>query len=234
MGRPQKITKGIQVEVNTEDVKRLKIYWGSKVSRGYFGWAIPIDDGRTRVGVMTDGNALEGLKNILEEVGPYTNICSDIGKVKRRGISFGTISKSYSERVIAVGEAAGLVKTTTGGGIYYGLISAEMASKVIKEAFQKEDFSAKFLSKYEKLWGRDLGREIRFGRYFHKFYSRLNDNSIDTLFDAAKKDGLLPFISENGKFDWHKNALVKVLKSPNLRKALLWEGVNKAKAKMAL
>jgi len=81
-------------------------------------------------------------------MGPYTNLCTDIGRIKRRGISFGTISKSYSDRVIAVGEAAGLVKTSTGGGIYYGLISAERASNVIKEAFQKKDFSAKSLYKY--------------------------------------------------------------------------------------
>lgn len=37
MGRPKKITKGIQIEVIAQDVKRLQIYWGSKVSNGYFG-----------------------------------------------------------------------------------------------------------------------------------------------------------------------------------------------------
>ena len=234
MGRPKKIIKGIQVEVQAEDVNQLQIYWGNKVSNGYFGWAIPLHDGRTRIGVMTDGDAMEGLNNILKEVGQYTNICNDIGRIKRRGISFGTISKSYSDRILAVGEAAGLVKTTTGGGIYYGLISAEMASNVIQEAFQKTDFSAKFLSKYEKLWKKELENEIKFGEYFHKFYSKLSDSSIDTLFDAAKKDGLLSFISQEGKFDWHRNAIVKILRSPNLRKVLLWESINSAREKIAL
>lgn len=234
MGRPEKITKGIQVEVRAEDVKRLQIYWGNKVSNGYFGWAIPLHDGRTRIGVMTDGNAIEGLNALLKEVGSYTNICNDTGRIKRRGISFGTISKSYSDRILAVGEAAGLVKTTTGGGIYYGLISAEIASKVIIEAFHKNDFSTKFLSKYEKLWKKELENEIKFGKYFHKFYSKLSDSSIDKLFDAAKKDGLLSFISERGKFDWHKNAVVKILRSPNLRKELLWNSINTAKEKIAL
>lgn len=234
MGRPNKITKGIQVEVVAENVKRLMIYWGSKVSNGYFGWAIPLQDGRTRVGVMTDGDAREGLKNLLEEIGPYTNLCENSGRIKRRGISFGTISKSYSERVIAVGEAAGLVKTTTGGGIYYGLISGEIASKVIIEAFKQNNFSEKFLSRYENMWRKELGREIKFGRYFHKFYSKLNDNSIDSLFDAAKKDGLLNFISKKGKFDWHQNTVIKILRSPNLRKALLLNGINSAREKLAL
>lgn len=105
---------------------------------------------------------------------------------------------------------------------------------ISKEAFQKGDFSASFLSKYEKLWKNELGNEIKLGKYFHKFYSKLSDNSIDTLFDAAKKDGLLSFISEQGKFDWHKNAVLKILKSPNLRKALLWESINNAREKIAL
>lgn len=65
------------------------------------------------------------------------------------------------------------------------------------------------------MWRKELGREIKFGRYFHKFYSKLNDNSIDSLFDTAKKDGLLKFMSEKGKFDWHQNTVIKILKSPN-------------------
>lgn len=234
MGRPEKISKGIQVEVQAGEVDRLRIYWSSQVSEGFFGWAIPLSDGRTRVGVMTEGDAVAGLKSILSRIGPYTNICTDIGRVKRRGIAYGTISKSYSDRVIAVGEAAGLVKTTTGGGIYYGLISAELASGVILEAFQKDDYSAKSLSKYEKLWRSGIGREIKYGKYFHRFYSRLGDKSLDALFDAAQKDGLLPYISQSGKFDWHQNAVIKILRSPNLRKVLLWEGINRARTNVAL
>ncbi len=234
MGRPEKISKGIQVEVIARDVDRLRIYWSSQVSEGFFGWAIPLSDGRTRVGVMTEGDAATGLKNILARIGPYTNICTDIGRVKRRGIAYGAIPRSYSNRVIAVGEAAGLVKTTTGGGIYYGLISAELASGVILEAFQRQDYSAKSLSKYEKLWRSGIGREIKYGKYFHKFYSRLGDKSLDALFDAAQKDGLLPYISQNGKFDWHQNAVIKILRSPNLRKVLLWEGINQARTNVAL
>ena len=81
---------------------------------------------------------------------------------------------------------------------------------------------------------KDLGREIKFGTYFHKLYSKLHDDSIDMLFDAADKDGLLPFISKKGKFDWHKNAVVKIFRSPNLRKTLFLEGINSVRAKIAL
>lgn len=224
LGRPKKIIKGIQVEIRTQKIESLRVYFGSRFSIGFFGWAIPLFDGRTRIGLMTNGNAVEGLKNILSEVNHHSDPCMEIENAKRRGIAFGSISKSYSERIIAVGEAAGQIKTTTGGGIYYGLISAEIASEVIKKAFKKRRFDANTLSEYEKIWEKSLGREIRFGQYFHKFYSKLDDDSIDALFNAAKDDGLLSFIAERGKFDWHKEAVIKILRSPNLRR-VLWNGL---------
>jgi digeranylgeranylglycerophospholipid reductase len=224
LGRPKKIIKGIQIEIRTEHIEHLKVYFGSRFSNGFFGWAIPLMNRRTRIGVMTEGNALEGLKNVLSNVSTYSDPCADMGMIKRRGIAFGAIPRSYSDRIVAVGEAAGQIKTTTGGGIYYGLLGAEIASEVIKKAFKKGDFRARTLSEYQRLWRKSLGRELVFGEYFHKFYSRLDDNSIDGLFDAAERDNLFSFISENGKFDWHKNAVAKILRSPHLRR-ILWNGL---------
>ncbi|HEX3035775.1 MAG TPA: NAD(P)/FAD-dependent oxidoreductase [Thermodesulfobacteriota bacterium] len=224
LGRPKRIVKGIQIEVNTNHNDRLRVYFGSRFSNGFFGWAIPLMNGKTRIGVMTNGNALEGLKNVLSEVGPYSDSCTDIGTVKRRGIAFGNIGRSYADRIIAVGEAAGHIKTTTGGGIYYGLISAEIASQVIKKAFKKGNFERKTLSEYEKMWRKSLGKEIKFGEYFHKFYSRLDDSLVDKLFHAANQDSLLSFIADKGKFDWHREAVIKILRSPNLRR-VLWNGL---------
>jgi len=224
LGRPIKILKGIQVEVKADAVERLKVYFGRRWSDGFFGWAIPLKDGRTRVGVMTNGNALYGLNNVLSEFNHNGNTCKEIGVIRRRGIAFGTIPRSYSDRVIAVGEAAGLIKTTTGGGIYYGLISAEIASEIIKKAFIKGSFDSKILSEYEYAWRKSMGKEIKYGQYFHRFYSKLDDHFIDKLFHAARQDGLLSFIAEKGRFDWHRETVIKILRSPNLR-SVLWSGL---------
>ena len=223
LGRPKKIIKGLQLEILTEDIERLRLYWGGKYSTGFFGWAIPLTGGRTKVGVMTEGHGVDGINRILSEIGKYTEICSERNGVKRRGIAFGTIPRSYSDRIIVIGEAAGQIKTTTGGGIYYGLISAELASEVIKKAFKNGSLKAESLSEYEKKWRKILGKEIVIGEYLHKFYSKLSDKSLDELFVAAKEDGLLPFIAKNGKFDWHTNAIIKIFRSPNLRR-VLWHG----------
>ncbi|CAD7770706.1 hypothetical protein BLFGPEAP_00420 [Candidatus Methanoperedenaceae archaeon GB50] len=66
----------------------------------------------------------------------------DIASVGYKPIAQGLVSKTCTDRVIAVGETAGQVKTTTGGGIYYGLLCSEIAVQVILKAFKKNSFNA--------------------------------------------------------------------------------------------
>ena len=232
MGRPKKILKGIQVEINATEIEKLKMYWGNQYSKGFFGWVIPINGSRAKIGVMTEKNPMEGLENIFSQLGLKSNLLAGKYKIQRRGISFGRIKNPVFNRILAVGEAAGLVKTTTGGGIYYGLISAGIASEVINNALSNTTFHPHLLSGYEKLLRNEFSKEIKFGEFFHSFYSDLSDNEINQLFDAAKKDNLLSYISQNGKFDWHKEAVINILKSPNLRKILI-KGLIKQGTKFA-
>lgn len=225
LGRPQKILKGMQCELEAVDIPKLRVYFGNRLSRGFFGWAIPLNNGGAKVGIMTDGEPLAGLDHILRDIGAGGSAGRD-HEIKKRGISFGTITQSYTDRVLVVGEAAGQIKTTTGGGIYYGLIGGDMASRVIAEAFEAGDFSAGFLKAYESRWKKELGREISFGKYFHWFFSRLDDSSIDRLFQAASLDGLLQHVSSAGSFDWHMTTVKYILASPNLRGVLMRELVH--------
>lgn len=96
MGRPEKISKGIQVELKAPDVDCLRIYWGSGISEGFFGWAIPLSDGRTRIGVMTEGDAASGLKNILTRIGDRIRTFARIPEGYKKGESH---SAQYLEAI---------------------------------------------------------------------------------------------------------------------------------------
>lgn len=234
LGRPKIILKGIQTEIKAPEIKRLNMFWGNNYSKGFFSWAIPLANGNVKIGVMTREDPVECFRYTLRELGKEKLLETGELELKRRGISFGPINKNYSRRVIVVGEAAGLVKTTTGGGIYYGLISADIASNIIDKAFQMERFDEKFLSVYQKQVNSRFSREIKLGEYFHRFYSDLDDQHINKLFYAAKEDNLLDFIANNGSFDWHKNAILRIFRSPNFRNVLFRELVRKTSGKLAL
>ena len=53
------------------------------------------------------------------------------------------IRSTFSDRVLAVGDAAGLVKATTGGGIYYSLVSAPAAAEALAAALRKDALRAR-------------------------------------------------------------------------------------------
>ena len=64
-----------------------------------------------------------------------------------------------------VGDAAGQVKPTTGGGIYYGLLCADIAANNLHRALDADDLSARNLANYEREWKKKLGRELKIGYY---------------------------------------------------------------------
>ena len=91
------------------------------------------------------------------------------------------VETSYTDRILVVGEAAGQVKTTTQGGIYYGMLCAAMAAEVIAEAARRDDFRAQTLRRYEQLWTQAIGQELKMGSTLRHLFSRLSDSQIDAL-----------------------------------------------------
>ena len=94
-------------------------------------------------------------------------------------LPLGPVAKTYGERLLAVGDAAGLVKPTTGGGIYYGLVSGLLAADVLNAALREDDLGEARLRAYEELWQEGSDPEIRVGLKFRRLASRLNDGAID-------------------------------------------------------
>ena len=77
-----------------------------------------------------------------------------------RGIPIKPLPRTYGDRLVVVGDAAGQVKPTTCGGIYYGLLCADIATNNLHRALKRDDLSAKSLANYERGWKRKLGREL--------------------------------------------------------------------------
>ena len=93
---------------------------------------------------------------------------------------------AWSERVIAAGEAAGHIKTTTGGGIYYGLLSAELVADVLIRAFRNKNFSTRTLGEFERYWRSAFGNELMVGYFARKLASHFTDGQIDQLLRCGK------------------------------------------------
>jgi flavin-dependent dehydrogenase len=136
-------------------------------------------------------------------------------------LPLGPVTRTFGRRIIAVGDAAGLVKPTTGGGIYYSLISGKIAADVLSPALAADDLGESRLKEYEVRWRERLGTEIRIGLAFRTLVTRLNDRAIDALVDLARIDGLVPLLKQTADFNWHSRSALALLRHAQFRKILL-------------
>jgi geranylgeranyl reductase family protein len=206
-------TIGVQAEVEAPGCEEVEVYLGN-VAPGFFAWLVPVAPPQARAGLLSRGNPGPYLRKWLAELGDRGKITSAAAAISYGGIPLRTISRSYGERMIAVGDAAGQVKSTTGGGIYYGLVGADIAAATLHEALEDDDLSAKRLAHYERGWQKRLGKELRTDYWFRKIFERLGNGTIDSLFDAVKSSGIDEAMlkAENLSFDWHRKAIMKLLK----------------------
>jgi len=126
--------------------------------------------------------------------------------LRRRGIVQGVVSPSVADRVVAVGEAAGQVKTTTAGGIYYGMLGADLAAEVLSEGLRRDRLDSAWLARYERAWRRRLEPEIELGFDLQHAGAALADADIDEVFRALA-GGLDQAVRQVVRFDWHGPAM---------------------------
>jgi len=91
------------------------------------------------------------------------------------------LEKTFADRVLLCGDAAGFINSITGEGIYYAMSSGEIAANVTDEALKANDTSERFLSKYQKLWKDEFGKDLKlFGR-FNKQWGKDSEKFVRLL-----------------------------------------------------
>ncbi|MDP2753389.1 MAG: NAD(P)/FAD-dependent oxidoreductase [Nitrospirota bacterium] len=194
-----------------EGVSDIEVYFGKKIAPGSFGWIVPTNGKSVRVGLITKENAAEFLKRFLQNPLVTHRLDMRDNQTRCSPIPLGRIPKSYAERLVIVGEAAGQVKTTTGGGIYFGLLCSEIAVRTIIKALKSGNYSEKVFKEYETIWRSKIESELKAGLVLRNIFSRLSDHQIDLLMDLAKRDGILPIIRKSN-FDWHRDLIASLLR----------------------
>jgi digeranylgeranylglycerophospholipid reductase len=208
---PENMLWGNRVEVIGGDGKEsIEVYILSKPDLSSFGWIVPLN-GYTRIGVLSERSSQEPLKNLIyKSNGKFT---VNMDKIEKAPIVYGNLKKIAGERVIAVGEAAGQVKTTTGGGIYYGLIGVSIAREILLRAAKTNDFSSESLYEYEKIWNDKMGDEIKNGIMVRNVASKIAPQLIDNLFGFLKENPSVKLELENRFcFDYHRDIIKSSIK----------------------
>jgi geranylgeranyl reductase family protein len=87
----------------------------------------------------------------------------------------GPLAKTYRGRVLFIGDAGGFVNGFTAEGIYYAMISGELAAKAIRAAGGTRAAAG---PRYQKGWKQEMGAELRdsvlIQRYLFGSHDRVN------------------------------------------------------------
>ena len=224
-GVPSMFMQSAQLEVPFAGPEQIEVHLGRERAPGGFAWVVPFKRGErpfNRVGMLCDNNASPRFaafaKGIREQYGLDEHGWPE---ARMKILPLAPVPKTYTSRVVAVGDAAGLVKPTTGGGIYYGLVSGHLASEVLDGALREDRLSESRLKSYETAWRSRLGAEIRTALAFRAIVARLNDRAIDSLVELARVDGIVPLLKQTADFNWHRRSALTLLRHAQFRKIIL-------------
>jgi digeranylgeranylglycerophospholipid reductase len=212
---------GAQAEVEVRNINEVEIYFGKKVAPSFFAWLVPLLGNKALAGVLSRRNPPAYLRSLLSRLKVERKIISDNVPFTYGGVPLKPLPKTYGERVIVVGTTAGQVKPLTGGGIYFGLICADIAANTLSRCLTADDLSADKLSGYQLRWKRRLGHELRVATWARRIFERLDDHRLDQLFRLMQSSGLIDELShsEELSFDWHADVVSRVFNHRLLMRA---------------
>jgi len=185
--------------------------------KGFFGYFIPINEEIGKIGLATKYFPLKAFNKFIKE---------EIPKSKIIGISFSSIytgkpiKPAYKNRMLFVGDAAGHVKATTGGGIIFGglgaIFAGEIASKICISEKNKDIFND-----YEKILERKIYPELEAMAFLRNLLNNIPNSLLEKIFKIIKESKLEKDIENFGDMDFQRKTIIEIMK-----KNILKNGVN--------
>lgn len=164
----------------------------------FFAWVVPAGD-IARVGLCTKANPIPILDSFVRKLQQNNRVKS----TKPLERSFGTIPiyqpnmKTQYGNNILVGDAAGHVKATTGGGIVLGGLAAKLS----------------VYPDYERRWREQIGRELQMHLLMRRFLNRLSPAGMDRFIRLF--EGRQHILESQGDMDMLSDNLIALFKNPS-------------------
>lgn len=209
LGNPKEWMFGFQVEVTGYNGKEgwLDMFTGTDVAPGLFAWAIP--NGLThRIGVWSktkdlDGRSCEQLIDYLMEESIWKDRFSNCRETARHcgPIPAGMIKRPWADKVILIGDAAGIAKPTTGGGIGPGFMQVDLILSGLQKCLSSNQLNSKSLRKVYKVMDKVRKDQDRSRALRDFFVSNRNDAELDKNFTLFSKPNVLEMINRQGDIE---------------------------------
>lgn len=175
-----------------ENPHQTEVYLSAKDFPGFFGWVIPINEEEAKIGlgVCLPNHPLKFYKRFLSSLKVASPPSHEFAAVIPTSVRKKTAMRNGGYNVLLAGDAAGQVKATTGGGIFFGASCGLLAGK---------NFSNP--SAYEREWKSKFGLDLAMHRHFRSILNFRGGEPHPALLSAAKALFFEDLISVKGKMD---------------------------------
>lgn len=176
---------------------QVEIYYGSDIVPGGYAWIFP-KKGVVSVGLGTWLEDTKGTtRNLKERLDTFIRkhavaseklVHAKVLYPQAAMISFlGVINKNYGDGFMVTGEAAGHVDFVNAEGIYYSMMSGEIAGTTAVDALEVNDFSAGFLKNYKIAIDKEIEKELK-ATFGIRRNMATTDYQTEFMVDTARKN----------------------------------------------
>lgn len=179
------------VDYRCADLHKVEVFLSNSLFPGFFGWVIPHDEYRAEfgVGVVFPHDVHHAWKSLFKLKG-IQNTAKPKGHIIPLKTRLRTAARIGNKNILLVGDAAGQVKSTTGGGVIFGGNCAALAGKYAEQPLR-----------YELEWRLRFGTDLAVHKFIHSYISSLSDSTMSLLGKRLKKLNCDDYLSNYGHMD---------------------------------
>ena len=210
MGRPKEMMIGFQADVSGLEGKPnwLEMYTGKDVAPGLFAWVIPTGNDSHRIGVWSraqdlEGRSVEQCYDALINHPLWAERFANVKEIARYcgPVPCGVIRKPFKDRVMVIGDAAGMAKPTTGGGIGPGFRQVEAIIENLTKAITNGRLKSNDLAKVCKPFKAFRKEQDRARALRDLLVSIPDDEELDSHFRMFNRPEILDLINIEGDIE---------------------------------
>jgi digeranylgeranylglycerophospholipid reductase len=199
-----------------------EVFFGRDLAPGFFAWLMPVGRDRARIGLCVDPRVarhapvwyLDRLMASHPALRERLAGATVEEKVGGRIPFVGRRPPAGTDGLIVVGDAAGQIKATSGGGIYYAMIAGQIAGEVASR-YVTGDRRAR--QEYEWRWRRRFGREVAFTAFGRRAINHLSDADLDAVLKViAESPHLTATVERAGDTQFQSRLFLPLLRGVGL------------------
>jgi len=191
--RPENVAINYQYVMDNLTVEPdvTEMYMSTVIAPGGYGWIIPKSSTTANIGIgirttFKSGRAKDRLDYFVHKCS-FTTAKSHSGNILTMIADplpiDGAVSRTYSDRLLLVGDAAGMVMATNGGGIPTAMVSGRIAGEIAALHVRKNTPLSSYETKWKSVFGHQLSNSARMRRFADIFmrHDRIFDRTMRIL-----------------------------------------------------